>query len=165
MQCKHQSDSWWISVRQPNLSVSSTSTCWQSILAIGVAFVCLACLCPSYSLTSEADRACYNSLIYASTKMATGKVGSYDHDFVDESHDCPVCLLTLRDPHVVSCCRKEFCQFCIERIWGDGKPCSLCNESSFTTFPHKKLAGEVNDLVVHCPQLGCGWKGELVQLE
>ena len=113
------------------------------------------------------EPAIYNSLIYESTKMATGKVRGYDHDFVDESLECPVCLLTLRGPHVVSCCGKEFCQFCIERVQRDGKPCPLCNKSRFSTFPHKKLVGEVNDLVVHCPQkeLSYGQKGELVQQE
>ena len=101
--------------------------------------------------------------------MATGK-GGYDYDFVDappKSLECPVCLLTLRDPHVISCCGHEFCQQCIGRVERDGKPCPLCNEPTFTTFLHKKLVREVNALVVHCPQkeVGCEWQGELGQLE
>lgn len=100
--------------------------------------------------------------------MATGK-GGYDYDFVTppKSLECPVCLLTLRDPHVISCCGNEFCQPCIQRIQIDGKPCPLCNEINFTTFLHKKLVREVNALVVRCPQkaLGCEWVGELGQLE
>ena len=101
--------------------------------------------------------------------MATGK-GGYDHDFVDappKSLECPVCLLTLRDPHVISCCGNEFCQLCIQRVQRDGKPCPLCNEPNFTTLLHKKLVREVNALVVRCPQkeLGCDWEGVLGQLE
>ena len=100
--------------------------------------------------------------------MATGK-GGYDCDFVTppKSLECPVCLLTLRDPHVISCCGNEFCQVCIERVQSDGKPCPLCSEPKFTTFLHKKLVREINALVVRCPQkeLGCDWEGELGQLE
>ena len=100
--------------------------------------------------------------------MATGK-GGYDCDFVTPpiSLECPVCLLTLRDPHVISCCGNEFCQVCIERVQSDGKPCPLCSEPKFTTFLHKKLVREINALVVRCPQkeLGCDWEGELGQLE
>ena len=97
------------------------------------------------------------------------KVG-YDYDFVTappKSLECPVCLMTFRDPHVISCCGNEFCQLCIERVQRDGKPCPLCNELNFTTFLHKKLVREVNGLVVRCPQkeLGCGWEGELGQVE
>ena len=101
-------------------------------------------------------------------KMAS-KVG-YDYDFVTappKSLECPVCLMTFRDPHVISCCGNEFCQLCIERVQRDGKPCPLCNELNFTTFLHKKLVREVNGLVVRCPQkeLGCEWEGELGQVE
>ena len=101
--------------------------------------------------------------------MAGSKLG-YDYDFVDsppKSLECPICLLTLRNPHVISCCGNEFCQACIERVQSNGKPCPLCNEPSFTTLLHKKLVREVNALSVHCPNkdLGCEWVGELGQLE
>ena len=96
--------------------------------------------------------------------------GGYDFEFVTappKSLECPVCLLTLRDPHVISCCGNEFCQRCIERVQRDRKPCPLCNEATFTTLLHKKLIREVNALVVRCPQkeLGCEWKGELGQVQ
>ena len=59
-----------------------------------------------------------------------------------KSLECPVCLMTFRDPHVISCCGNEFCQVCIERVHRDGKPCPLCNEPNFTTMLHKKLVRE-----------------------
>ena len=43
--------------------------------------------------------------------------GGYDYEFVNPppmSLECSVCLLTLCDPHVISCCGYEFCQVCIE---------------------------------------------------
>ena len=97
--------------------------------------------------------------------------GGYDYEFVNTPHpkslECSICLLTLRDPHVISCCGNEFCQACIERVKRDGKPCPLCNERNFTTMLHKKLIREVNALVIRCPQkeLGCEWEGELGQLQ
>ena len=104
--------------------------------------------------------------------MAAGGAskGGYDYEFVTppgKSLECPVCLLTLRDPHMISCCGNEFCQQCIERVQRDGKPCPLCNYPNFTTFLNKKLVREVNALVVRCPQKeqGCAWEGELGQLQ
>ena len=100
--------------------------------------------------------------------MATGK-GGYDYEFVapNKSLECPICLLTLCDPHVVSCCGNEFCQLCIQRVLTDGKPCPVCNDPSFTSMLHKKLLREVNALLVRCPQraLGCQWEGELGKLQ
>ena len=105
-------------------------------------------------------------------KMAAGGTskGGYDYEFVappDKSLECPVCLLTLREPHMISCCGNEFCQRCIDRVQQDGKPCPLCNEPNFTTMLNKKLVREVNSLVVRCPQkeLGCDWEGELRKVE
>ena len=112
----------------------------------------------------------YLRSIMAALERKTASKGGYDYEFVSpppKSLECPVCLLTLRDPHVISCCGNEFCQVCIERVQRDGKPCPLCNEPKFTTFLHKKLVREVNALAVRCPQkeLGCDWEGELGQLQ
>ena len=101
--------------------------------------------------------------------MATFK-GGYDYEFIDpppNSLECSICLLTLRDPHVISCCGNHFCHTCIGRIQGDGKPCPLCNEPNFTTFLHKGVKREVNALMICCRwrQLGCDWEGELGQLQ
>ena len=101
--------------------------------------------------------------------MATFK-GGYDYEFVNpppNSLECSICLLTLRDPHVISCCGNHFCHTCIGHIQGDHKPCPLCNEPNFTTFLHKGVKREVNGLVICCRwrHLGCDWEGELGQLE
>ena len=101
--------------------------------------------------------------------MVTPK-GGFDCEFVaapPRSLECPVCLLTLREPHVISCCGNQFCRPCIQRIQNDSKPCPLCNEPNFTTFLHKGVMREVNSLMVRCPQkeLGCDWEGELGQLQ
>ena len=103
--------------------------------------------------------------------MATSKAsGGFDCDFVEpppKSLECPICLLTVREPHIVVCCGNQFCRPCIDRIRQDGKPCPLCNEPNFTAFVHKGVMREVNALAVRCSQkhLGCQWVGELGQLK
>ena len=101
--------------------------------------------------------------------MATPK-GGYDCDFVNDPPkilECTICLLTLRDPHVISCCGNHFCRPCVERVQRDRKPCPLCNDPNFTVLLHKGVMREINALLVRCPQkeLGCGWEGELGQLQ
>ena len=49
--------------------------------------------------------------------VSTG--GYEDHLFLDlplESPHCPVCLLVVREPHVLVCCGTPICQVCIIRI-------------------------------------------------
>ena len=101
--------------------------------------------------------------------MATQKTG-YDCDFVDDppsTLECSICLLTLREPHVITCCGNHFCRPCIERVQRDKKPCPLCNEPSYEVFLHKGVMREVNALKVRCPQKeqGCEWEGELGYIE
>ena len=96
--------------------------------------------------------------------------GGYDYEFVDalpKSLECSICLLTLRDPHVTTCCGNHFCYSCINRINRSNKPCPLCNEPGFTTFLHKGVAREVNALKIYCPNKpqSCVWQGELGQVE
>ena len=96
--------------------------------------------------------------------------GGYDYEFVDALHkslECSICQLTLRDPHVVSCCGNHFCYSCINRISNNNNPCPLCNEPGFTTFLHKGVTREVNALKIYCPNKpqGCDWQGELGQVE
>ena len=104
-----------------------------------------------------------------SLPMATPK-GGYDCDFINDppkSLECTICLLTLREPHVISCCGNHFCRPCVERVQRDRKPCPLCNDPNFTVLLHKGVMREINALLVRCPQkeLGCGWEGELGQLQ
>lgn len=104
------------------------------------------------------------------TSSNSKEKGGYDFEFVSappKSLECPVCLLTLHDPHVIICCGNEFCQLCVECVQTEGKPCPLCNAQDFTTFLHKKLVREVNGLAFRCPQKeqSCEWEGELGQLQ
>lgn len=96
--------------------------------------------------------------------------GGYDYEFLSpppKNMECSVCLLTLKDPHVISCCGNHYCKACIDRVQGDSKPCPLCNDPDYSTMLHKGVKREVESLAVYCPQksLGCDWTGEIRQVQ
>ena len=98
--------------------------------------------------------------------MATG---GYDLDFVDnpsQDYECPICLLVLRDPQMVSCCGRKYCRSCIERVNDAEKPCPFCKEK-FHYMAEKQLNRRILDLKVKCTQskYGCMWDGEIRQVE
>ena len=98
--------------------------------------------------------------------------GGYDCEFVEPPPsglrtECPVCLLVLKEPCLISCCGHKFCRECIERIKKDKKPCPLCNEPDFTFLRERALERDLKDLEVWCSyrKEGCEWKGKLRKLE
>ena len=99
--------------------------------------------------------------------------GGYDCEFVKPppvefpQTDCPVCLLILREPHQVACCGNTYCESCVKRVQHDKKCCPTCNEADFTVFPDKRLKRSLYALNVYCCQrgAGCGWAGELGELD
>lgn len=103
--------------------------------------------------------------------MATkSKAGGYDCEFLSpppKSLECSICLLTLREPHVISCCGNHYCKPCIARVQEANKPCPLCNDPDYSIMLHKGVMRTVNGLPVYCPQkeVGCAWVGDLGKLE
>ena len=81
--------------------------------------------------------------------------------------ECPVCLLVLKEPCIVSCCGHKFCRECIEPIKKGEKPCALCNEPDFMFMRERALERSLKDLEVWCPyrKEGCEWKEKLGKLE
>ena len=101
--------------------------------------------------------------------MSSSK-GGYDYDFVatpPKSLECSICLLVLKEPHVISCCGNHFCKPCIQRVKEARKPCPLCNDPEYSIMLHKGVMREVNGLAVHCSEQasGCDWIGDLGQLQ
>ena len=96
----------------------------------------------------------------------------YDCEFVEQppsvlQTECPICLLVLKEPCLISCCGHKFCRECIERIEKDKRPCVLCNKPEFTFLREHALERSLKDLEVWCSyrKEGCGWKGKLGKLE
>ena len=98
--------------------------------------------------------------------------GGYDCDFVEKppeaiQAECPVCLLILKEPCLISYCGHKFCRECIERVKKDDKPCPLCGEQDFTFMRERGLERFLKGLEVWCAHKdeGCEWKGELGKLQ
>ena len=98
--------------------------------------------------------------------------GGYDCDFVEKppeaiQAECPVCLLILKEPCLISCCGHKFCRECIKQVTKDAKPCPLCNEPNFNFMRERKLERFLKGSEVWCSykKEGCEWSGELGQLQ
>uniref|UniRef100_A0A1X7T8K2 RING-type domain-containing protein n=1 Tax=Amphimedon queenslandica TaxID=400682 RepID=A0A1X7T8K2_AMPQE len=80
--------------------------------------------------------------------------------------ECPVCLHILTDPHQVSCCGRNFCKSCIERIKDGNGSCPMCKEETYQYFADKNVSRIINCLQVYCTnkEKGCQWKGDLKYL-
>ena len=97
----------------------------------------------------------------------------YDCEFVETPSDaaqggeCPVCLLVLKEPCLISCCGHKYCRVCIERVKKDTKPCPLCNEPDFSFLQERALERYLRDLDVWCcyKKVGCEWRGKLGKYE
>ena len=95
--------------------------------------------------------------------------GGYGSKFVDpvpESLSCPVCLLPFRDPHLVGCCGRKYCESCIDRVKTAQQPCPVCKQR-FSTLIDRDYQRKVLNLKVFCSrhEHGCQWIGELRHLD
>ena len=98
--------------------------------------------------------------------------GGYDCEFVEPppeaiQSECPVCLLILKEPCLISCCGHKFCRICVERVKENEKPCPLCSEPDFSFMRERGLERFLNGVQVLCSYKkdGCEWKGKLGELK
>ena len=108
-------------------------------------------------------------------KLASGKGNQscgYECEFVQPppealQTDCSICLLVLREPHLISCCGHNFCRVCIGRIKTEGKSCPLCNATKISVMHNKGLERSLKDFEVRCTHAasGCEWVGKLGLLD
>lgn len=96
----------------------------------------------------------------------------YDCEFLEPppsmvQWSCSVCLLILRQPHLISCCGQNYCQQCIQQVMAKTKPCPLCNAEDFQVLHNKGLDRSLAQLTVSCSyrDRGCEWTGELRHYE
>lgn len=106
--------------------------------------------------------------VYLQSMMESG---GYDCIYVDKppkAYECPICLLVLRNPHMVDCCGQKYCQTCIGRVHDQSqRPCPVCNCPFKVCILEKQLQREIGDVKVHCSNMahGCEWSGELRELQ
>ncbi len=96
----------------------------------------------------------------------------YDCEFVTPppsvlQSECSVCLLIMREPHLISCCGQNYCRQCIHQVLDKNKPCPLCKATPFTVLHNKGLERSLVQMEVRCSnhKLGCPWTGELRDYE
>ena len=102
--------------------------------------------------------------------MVSAPFGPLPRNFVDSppSHfECPVCLHTLTEPHILSCCGVKICYSCLTKVQETTKACPLCRELEFTNMLEKQLHREILSLKVYCVNaaFGCKWVSEIRDLE
>ncbi len=104
----------------------------------------------------------------------SNQCGGYDYDFVDEVPDrltCQICAKPFRDPHLVVCCGKHYCESCLTTSFlkTSVKNCPHCRAkgNKFQYVNHKGLKSEISELVIYCPKRdkGCKWEGQLGHLD
>ena len=79
-----------------------------------------------------------------------------------ERMECPICLLVMKDPHIVSCCGKKFCESCIGNV--SQSSCPVCKQN-FTSMLEKELKRQIMDLKTCCTKEDCAWVGEVRDFE
>ena len=79
-----------------------------------------------------------------------------------DSLECPICLQLMKDPHIVSCCGKKFCEPCLQRLQNNG--CPICKEQ-YTSMVEKELQRQILNLKMNCSVKECDWVGEIREFE
>ena len=94
----------------------------------------------------------------------------YQCEFLDTVYDlffCKKCNLVARRLTATSCCGESYCHACIADICEQHKPCPECGQEDFSIYEQLKYQKRIGSLKVHCSfkSRGCGWSGQLDQLE
>ena len=94
----------------------------------------------------------------------------YQYEFLDTVNDvfyCKKCDLVARRLTATSCCGESYCHACIADICEQHKPCPECGQEGFSIYEQLKYQKRIGALRVHCSlkTRGCGWSGQLVQLD
>lgn len=96
--------------------------------------------------------------------------GGHDCKPVEDPPDelmCPICLLPSKNPHLVSCCGRKMCNYCISQLKDTNRPCPVCRAVEYDTMIDRQIERRVLALKVYCEYQddGCMWVGELRGLE
>ena len=94
----------------------------------------------------------------------------YQCEFLDSVNDflfCKKCNLVAKRSTATSCCGESYCHACIADICEQHKPCPECGQEDFSIYEQLKYQKRIGSLKVHCSfkSRGCGWSGQLDQLE
>ena len=103
--------------------------------------------------------------------MASNANFKSEYEFVEkpsEEYFCPVTFELLIDPVQTNfCCGNHLSRAVAEQLQAEGKPCPLCEKTPLKTTDDRFFKRKVRQLKVRChnKSAGCGWVGELGELE
>jgi len=82
-------------------------------------------------------------------------------------YECPLCLDTLKDPFLATCCDTHFCEACIEAAKEKVDQCPHCKIKPINGTIDQAFQRLINEREVHCSQkeYGCLWLGKLSELD
>ena len=90
-------------------------------------------------------------------QQATRPSGGYPCDVLDNTSGsmetgCSICFKLLRDPQLVTCCKKSFCRTCIEKPTAElyEDRCPQCGTADFTVVPDVRLEAALQNVRVCC---------------
>ena len=123
------------------------------VLMIMVLFVLRAWLCISFRISSEQPLSAKQHL-----------------SFVEQPSDdlfCPVTHRLMFQPHLTACCGKHLSHDAAIWIQRERGRCPLCRKLQLMTVLDERFRHQINKLHVFChhEDRGCGWQGELSDLE
>ena len=111
-------------------------------------------------------------------QQATRPSGGYPCDVLDNTSGsmetgCPVCFKLLREPQLVTCCKKSFCRTCIEKPTGAYEDrCPQCGATDFTVVADVRLEAALQNVRVCCRYFRgqdvdevCEWAGLLSEFD
>ena len=121
--------------------------------------------------------------------MATSKRSSgFNYKFIDQAtsskYACTLCYSVPKEPLKAQCCGATYCQSCAAGhteyaessasasqstadplLSQNIKVCFNCESEELQLLPDSSLEENIAKLRVECPVAGCGWVGELTEVE
>ena len=85
-------------------------------------------------------------------------------DPVGRMFECPICQGVVKKAHSVKCCKKTFCEDCLDEALKKSNKCPLCRAENPTAYENDVIDDGVNDFQVLCLHhaKGCEWRGHLL---
>ena len=85
-------------------------------------------------------------------------------DPVGRMFECPICQGVVKKAHSVRCCKKTFCEGCLDEALNKFYRCPLCRAENPMVYENDAIDDGVNDFQVLCLHhaKGCEWRGHLL---
>ena len=80
---------------------------------------------------------------------------------VEDWLECVICATLSEEPKLTECCVKTMCLTCIQKCKKQNRSCPCCRQKGFQVHADIRAKQRILTLMTHCPNMRCGWKGYL----